>query len=118
MVLCSYVALTLCGVTLIYCIIGLIQVDWSVSTDMTRRKTRTQQYGTYEDFLRCMNNRVWEHKADFPESYFCDGSEVHAGIFDFDGKGMLFTWQEFRKVKKWIKTNKVHRITCTYEEWK
>jgi len=117
-------------ITLYMCIFtryGFVGVEWKVDTGATTDNSDTVAYGTFEDFLHQMSKREWHREIQFPESYFSPVSgmveynrdRVHAGIFKFDGVGMIFTYGEHRKVARWLKEHSLKSANnkLVLKEW-
>lgn len=81
-----------------------ILIDWSVHKDMTTSETNEWGRGTYEDFKREFDKRQWTASDMFQGSFFAPGqNKIHASIYMFDGKGMVFNPIDYFKVKLRIK---------------
>jgi len=107
--------------TVLLKIIYLIKNPFFLETHhtMTKESCDTYEKGTFDDFLRCYNARVWERDINFPSSHFeADidypyyNSQIHASIICFDKVGMLLDRKSYKKFKKWEKEN---TLSCNKE---
>lgn len=107
------VFLIVLGIILVICIwfsehVKPLEAEWLTATSMTKKSVKEVAYGTYEDFLKNLFTVEWTRNEKFPESYFSESVEdqyynrVHASIFIFKGTGMIFNYNNYCKVHKYL----------------
>lgn len=84
------------GFLIFFCCL-LFFISFSVHKSMTSEYSEIWGYGTFDRFKKEFESRVWRQDTMFKGSYFGErndyrmgtGSQIHADIIRFDGKGMV-----------------------------
>lgn len=95
--------------------------------DRTKEECGVVAYGTYEDFLHQMYKSIWKRDDKYPRSFFQENSRgmtnvdkyyVHAGIFIFEGIGMIFKKRDYRLVQKWLDEHESKKVTIVKNDYR
>jgi len=94
--------------------------DWEYATQCTKESCLKYAFGTFLDFEKLMLEINWKRDPRFLTSWFdhSNNSQVHAGHFVFNDIGMIFTHEEFVKVKNWMNDHSLEKTErLIVKEW-
>ena len=96
---------------------------WFIDRTQTCESSTVQSYGTYKDFLNQMGKIEWERDKNHPRSFFPKSLShtdwyVHAGVFIFNGTGMLFNIFDWILVVLYLEKHKLSHPRIKKTEWK
>ncbi len=86
------------------CVVLIISsIEWLVDYDMTKENGRPYGKATFKRFRIEFEKRNLIADSLFNKSFFGNGAYINAGIFEFDKKGMVFSYFGWIRVQLYLR---------------